>query len=213
LKSDIERLLPTTTTTVLAAKWASTAGDINGTLQTHRIPAGVACAVAVPGYIFDNTRSTAFTEIDPYLTPLLNKPFSIVAHSRGCHVLLQWLYVHRHYWNDTACIALLHPDTPRGYFGGNDAWETVQDFEIFAKEKIGVFDTAWDHATLLGGKITNFETSNTHGDSRCHIGDLCAHHHQLLRANGLELALSHNAWLPDDAHRVKVVQWIVDHHG
>jgi len=210
---------------VLAVKWPSAAGRLQEWLQLRFHSAqAVAGSVAVPSYASDNAETENGQGQADIASQIPEGQFYLLAHSRGCHVTLEWIHRNAHRWKDILRVVLLHPDTPRSEFGNrcseasvkSDATDPFSEqlkdiinekvnarFQDFAREKIGCFDVQMDYATLVSaglghGARTALSQDPTQGSRS--IGDLCCHHKQVK-------SISHSFWLDEDCR--EPLEWLL----
>lgn len=219
---------PNTLIAVQVAGWDSAAGLLQA--KAEKIHSPIAGATGAPAYATDNLRAHHETVGEHF--PPKGQPFYVVAHSRGCHIFLEWLWRHPERWDDLQRAALLHPDTPRCMFsdampealsrqkarqdgGGfsslvlrdraNALFCGRRDFLSLAKQKIGVFDTSLDFATSTSGTL-GYVSQTGARDSTRDLTGLCAHEE---RESGANCKYSHSIWLDGDDHQSRVLSWLL----
>jgi pimeloyl-ACP methyl ester carboxylesterase len=184
---------------VAVASWSSVAGESQARSVNVLRPSAAIL------YSIDNTRTadgggTPQRQVHSSLRRHCDEPdgFAIVAHSRGCHLVVEWLLRNEPCWSRVRRVALLHPDVNRATLS------RLLDAG-FVRDRVAVFDSGSDVATSVSGSFgmvaEAFSSRKPSGGSR-DVGSMVGHHQQVS-------GTSHSHWLSSEEALATVARWIV----
>lgn len=183
---------------VVLASWKSVAGDAQEKSGTRPMESFASMLYPVDNKRTRGMNSDSVIQIAGCLSQLGDGYLGLMAHSRGCHVAVEWLCCNLSEWSRVRRIALMHPDV------NVETFEKLLSFN-FDQDKIAVFDTDCDIATSTSGafgrsKALSQSQRIEHGSRN--IGPLAGLHVRKRKS------ASHCYWLDDEEANKQVLEWV-----